>query len=127
MLSVCLDLNNSKQGISSQPCLLVPVTVHSIVPPRLKNSLEICLGKWPTILSSFFTETAYRSSASDGTLSHTKLSPIIIVVLMQFHNGAHGGATPLNQEGARDFISWYRIAGKFGSDLNLAVRALPPN
>ena len=83
-ISLALALKSRLHGIWSPPWgrsagyCLVPVTVHIIVPPRLKNSeqiLEIFLGICRMITPSFITATVYLSVELVGSLTHSSRSP----------------------------------------------------
>ena len=74
------------QGISNPPCcksdeyLLLPITIHTIEPPLLKNRgqiFDIFSGKWPIMLPSFTTATSYQSCWSLGSLVHSTSSPTV--------------------------------------------------
>ena len=84
MGSISVALKSREQGTLCPPCarsaeyFLCPVTVHSIVLHRCKNSEHKC----PMIVPSFFTDTAYQSEAFSGSLSHTNDSPTTVSILV---------------------------------------------
>ena len=84
LISLASPLNNSRQGISTPPCgksveyFLLPVTWQFITPPLRINSvhiLEIFRCKWPTIVESLITATAYMSAALPCSRWHSSSSP----------------------------------------------------
>ena len=92
-ISLGVALNSKEQGTSSPPWgrsteyLLPPVTMQDIVPPRRKKSehtLDNLRGKWPMIVSVFFTATAYQSWALCGSVTHSstlqQLPPISLCI-----------------------------------------------
>ena len=89
--STSIALKGREQGTLCPPCarsaeyFLRPVTVHSIVLHRRKNSehtRDTFRGKCPMIVPSFFTATAYRSEAFSGSLWHTNDSPTTASILL---------------------------------------------
>ena len=89
--SISIALKSREQGTLFAPCarsaeyFLCPVTVHSIVPCRHKNSEHThntFRGKCPMIVPSFFTATVYRLEGFSGSLSHTNDSPTTSSILL---------------------------------------------
>ena len=100
--STSIALKGREQGTLCPPCarsaeyFLRPVTVHSIVPHRHKNSKHTrntLRGKCPMIAPSFFTATVYRSEAFLGSLSHTNDSPTTASILV-YIRGSLGKSFP---------------------------------
>ena len=89
--STSIALKGREQGTLCPPCarsaeyFLRPVTVHSIVLHRRKNSehtRDTFRCKCPMTVPSFFTATAYRPEAFSGSLSHTNDSPTTTSILL---------------------------------------------
>ena len=88
--SISIALKGREQGTLCPPCarsakyFLRPVTVHSIVPHRRKNSethSRYLSRQCPMIVPSFFTAT----EAFTGFLSHTNDSPTTASILLYIH------------------------------------------
>ena len=82
-VSLTLAFGSREQGIytpswgRSVESLLAPVTVQCVVPPhcnKREHNFDNFWGKCPTT-TPLVTATEYRSTALQGSLSHTKTSP----------------------------------------------------
>ena len=64
---------------------LLLIFSHVITPPWRRNkeqTHDIFLGRWPTTVLSFMTDTAYLSTTLIGSLRHRSVSPIVGVIVV---------------------------------------------
>ena len=93
ILNWFLNPHPEEQGISRSPWsksdeyLFLPVTVYYYtVPKKIEHTHEMCLGKYPMIFSSSFTDTGYLFYCH-GALFHIPI--ILLLLLSSKHNFKH--------------------------------------